>query len=123
MNSLGFNDGFGDVEVFEFGDGMFMYAPLMLTIVISVLSVHPCCFRMSIRGSYLSNFVVMVVSRYRSWQYVNSMVVVGEGVIGGWLLLRFPRTHSKVLPCIGMGWGYMSMGIANLGVGCCRFRC
>jgi hypothetical protein len=62
-------------------------------------------------GIYLLTFFLVVVVGNPSWDYVESMnwtIFDGEGLSGGWLLLRAPSMHRcpvKGALDMCMGWG------------------
>lgn len=89
--------GMGMCRILGLVIGCSCMVPLTLvSMVVSGVTIHPQCLRVSIRESYLPCFVVIAISGHLQWQYVKSMkctVMVGERAIGVWLLVGAPRTY------------------------------
>lgn len=70
------HDGFGGVESLELlnQECSFLVPCTLAVIVICGLPFHLCCLSMPISGSYFLFFFLVVVSKNRLWQYVNSMI-------------------------------------------------
>lgn len=83
-----------------------LYHGLLLWLLLGSLTFHPCCFKMSVRGLY-SLLGSMVVSRNRSWQYLDSknhIVYVGVGSKGVWLFRRGAIMHKIFGSSFAMHW-------------------